>query len=47
MAAEGEEKLDLKGVSLEEWDRIWGGEGQEEDSGGDQASEMLGNDIQR
>ena len=28
--AEGEEKLVLKEVSLEEWDRIWSGEWQEQ-----------------
>ena len=44
---EGEERLDLKGVSLEDWDRIWGGEGQEHEFGGDQAHELLESKVQR
>lgn len=47
MAEGEEEKLDLKGVSLEEWDSIWGGEGQEHEQEGDLAHEMVGSKVQR
>ena len=49
--AEGEEKLVLKEVSLEEWDRIWSGEWQEQQEGdeygGDQTHEMIASEVHR